>query len=132
MEQENLETQETTEEVIDKIDEKEKEENKEELKTFTEEEVLRKLQSETDRVRTEYTKKIKDMENKIKELTPVEKTPEQIELEQRIKALEDKEKEISKKELELKVSETLENNGLPKQLSKYLNLGTDDVESYVK
>lgn len=104
-----------------------------ETKTFTEEEVNKKLQSETDKVRTEYSKKIKEMENKIKELTPTEKSPEQLELEERIKKLENKEKEVQAKELELKVSETLESNGLTSQLAKYLNMqGVEDIESYVK
>lgn len=132
---ENLENQidETTEEVIDKIDENKETQETVEVKTFTEEEVLKKLQSETDKVRTEYSKKIKEMENKIKELSPVEKTQAELDLENRIKSLEDKEKEIQAKELELKVAETLENNGLTKQLSKYLNLqGVEDIESYVK
>ncbi|KEI79757.1 hypothetical protein N452_14640 [Clostridium botulinum A2 117] len=105
---------------------------KEKVKTFTEEEVNKLKQSETDRVRTEYSKKIKAMENKIKELTPVEKTESEIELENRVQALEQKEKEIQAKEIQFKVAETLENNGLNKQLAKYLNVqGVEDLESYI-
>ncbi|MBZ1329052.1 hypothetical protein FDG42_04760 [Clostridium botulinum] len=105
---------------------------KEEIKVFTEEELNKKLQSETDRVRTEYSKKLKEMENKIKELTPVEKSQAELDMEARIKALEDKEKEVQAKEIQLKVSKTLSDNGLPSQLSKYLNTtGVEDVESYL-
>lgn len=127
---ENLEnqTQETTTEVTT---EQEQGVATKEVKTFTEEDLNKKLQSETDRVRTEYSKKLKEMENKIKELTPKEKSESEIELENRIKTLEDKEKEIQAKERQLKIAETLENNGLPKQLSKYLNIGADDVESCI-
>ena len=103
-----------------------------ETKTFTEEELQKKVQSAEDRVRTEYSKKVKELEQELKGLKPKEKTEAEIELEERIKALEDKEKELQKKELELKVSKTLENNGLPSQLAKYLNTtGVEDVESYL-
>ncbi|SDL32378.1 protein of unknown function [Clostridium cochlearium] len=103
-----------------------------ETKTFTEEELQKKVQSAEDRIRTEYSKKIKALEEELRELKPKEKSPEQLELEERIKALEDKEKELEEKELELKISKTLENNGLPSQLAKYLNTtGVEDVESYL-
>lgn len=131
---ENLENKinETTEEVIDKNDENKETQETVNVKTFTEEEVNKKLQSETDRVRTEYSKKIKEYEEKLKELTPATKSDAELEIEARLKALEDKEREVQAKELELKVSETLENNGLPKQLAKYINIqGAEDLESYL-
>ncbi|WP_096634854.1 capsid assembly scaffolding protein Gp46 family protein [Clostridium cochlearium] len=103
-----------------------------ETKTFTEEELQKKVQSAEDRIRTEYSKKIKALEEELKGLKPKEKSKSEIELEKRIKKLENKEKELQAKELEMKVSKTLENNGLPMQLSKYLNLtGVEDVESYL-
>ncbi|NFS07363.1 DUF4355 domain-containing protein [Clostridium botulinum] len=108
------------------------EKDNKEIKTFTEEELQKKLQSETDRVRTEYSKKIKAMEEELKELKPKEKSDAELEMEQRIKTLEDKEKEVQAKELELKISKTLSDNGLPSQLSRYINLqGVEDVESYL-
>lgn len=137
---ENLENNqtETTEqqeqEVKTDVQEKEicQEVEKEEVKTFTEEEVNKLKQSAEDRVRTEYSKKLKEMENKIKKLTPVEKTQAELDMEARIKALEDKEKKVQAKELELKISKTLSDNGLPSQLSRYINLqGVEDVESYL-
>lgn len=94
--------------------------------------VQKVLQSETDKVRTDYTKKVKSLEEELATLKPDEKTEEEKALEQRLKALEDKEKEIAKKEMEFKISETLQNNGLPKQLAKYLNTqGAEDLESYL-
>lgn len=106
-------------------------EEKTETKTFTEEELNKKLQSAEDRVRTEYSKKIKALEQELEAFKP-KKSNAEIELEERIKALENKEKELGAKELELKISKTLENNGLPMQLAKYLNTtGVEDVESYL-
>lgn len=103
-----------------------------ETKTFTEEEVNKIKQSAEDRIRTEYSKKIKALEEELKGLKPKEKSPEQLELEKRLAVLENREKELQKKELELQVSKTLENNGLPSQLAKYLNTtGVEDVESYL-
>ncbi|NME94594.1 DUF4355 domain-containing protein [Clostridium cochlearium] len=108
------------------------EKEKTETKTFTEEELQKKVQSAEDRIRTEYSKKIKALEEELETFKPKKKTEAEIELEKRIKALEDKEKELQAKELELKVSKTLENNGLPSQLAKYLNTtGVEDVESYL-
>ncbi|EPY6472011.1 hypothetical protein ACWO4B_002682 [Clostridium sporogenes] len=134
---ENKQTEVTTEqeqEVVTDVQEKEisQEVEKEEVKTFTEEEVNKLKQSAEDRVRTEYSKKLKQMEEELKELKPKEKTQAELDMEARIKALEDKEKEVQAKERQLKIAETLEKNGLPKQLSKYLNIvGANDVESCI-
>jgi hypothetical protein len=103
-----------------------------ETKTFTEEEVNKIKQSAEDRVRTEYSKKIKALEEELKGLKPKEKTEAEIELEKRLAVLENREKELQKKELELKVSKTLTDNGLPSQLANYIKLeGVEDVESYL-
>ncbi|HID0816100.1 hypothetical protein [Clostridium botulinum] len=130
---ENLENNQTTTTEVPTEQEQEisQEVEKEETKTFTEEEVNKLKQSAEDKVRTEYSKKLKQMEEKLQELKPKEKTDAELDMENRIKALEDKEKEIQAKERQLKIAETLENNGLPKQLSKYLNIGADDVESCI-
>lgn len=121
---ENLENQIT--EVI------EKEDVKTGVKTFTEEEVNKLKQSAEDKVRTEYTKRIKALESELKEYKPKTLTEEEKSLQDKLKAIEDKEKELAKKEMEFKMAETLENNGLTKQLAKYLNLqGVEDIESYV-
>ena len=85
------------------------------------------LQSEGDKIRTSYSQKIKDLEGKL----PKEMTDEEKALADRIKALEDKEKELNKRERLTKVESTLENKGINKELSKYLNLDTDDLETYL-
>lgn len=101
-----------------------------EVKTFTEEELQKKLQSAEDRVRTEYSKKIKQMEEELKGLKPKEKSESEIELENRVQALEQKEKEIQAKERLLNVTNKLQEQGLPSQLSKYL-VGVEDVETEI-
>ncbi|MCR1933884.1 DUF4355 domain-containing protein [Clostridium tepidum] len=129
---ENLENKQTTEVNTEQENSQEVGTDTQEVKTFTEEDLQKKIQSAEDRVRTEYSKKIKDMEEELEKLRPKEKSQSEIELENRIKALENKEKEVQAKELQLKVSKTLSDNGLPSQLSKYLNTtGVEDVESYL-
>lgn len=88
--------------------------------------VKKLLQAETDRVRTEYSNKIKELEK----YKPVEKTPKELELEEREKALIEKEKEIKDTERVSKVQKLLCDKGLNKELSKYLNINDDtDLET---
>lgn len=93
-------------------------------------EVDKLLQSEADKVRTEYSKKLKDTTEELNKFKPKDKSPEEITLETRLKALEDKEKEISQKEKALNISKKLEEQGLPSQLSKYL-IGVEDAETEI-
>ncbi|WP_123052966.1 DUF4355 domain-containing protein [Clostridium sp. JN-1] len=88
------------------------------------------LQSETDKVRTEYSKKLKDATDEINKYKPKDKSEAEIEMEKRLKILEDKEKEVAQKEKVLNVSNKLEEKGLPKQLSKYL-VGAEDLETSI-
>ncbi|WP_243187045.1 capsid assembly scaffolding protein Gp46 family protein [Clostridium muellerianum] len=133
MENLNKENQETTE-VKDVNTEVKNDDADYTLKTkeegMTQEEWLKKLQSETDKVRTEYSKQIKELKNQIEELTPKTKSPEEVEMEKRIKALEDKEKEVQAKEKLLNVTNKLQEQGLPSQLAKYLS-GVEDVETEI-
>lgn len=101
-----------------------------EIKTFTEEDIQKLLQSEADKVRTEYSKKLKETQDELLKYKPKEKSQEELTLETRLKALEDKEKEISKKESLLNVTNKLKEQGLPSQLSKYL-VGVEDVETEI-
>ncbi|SHK06333.1 hypothetical protein [Paramaledivibacter caminithermalis] len=86
---------------------------------YTKEEVTKLLQSETDKVRTEYSKKVKELESKL----PPEKSEKELELEK-------KEQELLAKERHFKVRETLEKNQLPSELAKFLT-AEEDVESVV-
>ncbi len=64
----------------------------EETITLTQTELNKRIQSETDKIRTKYSSDIKALEAKIKELTPVEKSDAEIDFEKRLAALEAKEK----------------------------------------
>lgn len=91
-----------------------------ETKTYTEEDIQKLIQSETDKVRTEYSKKLNEKEDSSKTY------------EEKLKELEQKEQELNKKDKLFKVSETLENKGLDKSLSKYLNVdNVEDLDSYI-
>ena len=57
--------------------------------------VSKYVQSETDKVRTDYSKKLKDANDEITRLKPVEKSESEKALEERISALEAREREIA-------------------------------------
>ena len=83
--------------------------------------VQKLLQSETDKVRTEYSNKIKDLQSKL----PVEKTEEQL-------AYEKEMADFKKEKAQFELSKTLSNKGLNSELSKYLNVdGVEDLETYL-
>lgn len=86
------------------------------------------IQGAEDKVRTEYSKKIKELEGKL----PKPKTEEEKSLEERLKALEDRDKELSKREQKLNAEGILKDKGLDTKLSKYLSLdGVEDLETYI-
>ena len=87
--------------------------------------VQKYVQSREDRVRTDYSTKLKDVNNELAKYKPVEKSETEIQLEERIKALELKEQEIANRERAMKISSKLNEKGLPSELAKYLNLGED-------
>jgi hypothetical protein len=85
-------------------------------------------QSNQDKVRTEYTTKIKELESKI----PQEKSEHEIRLEQLEKELADKEKALSNVEKKANLSAKFSEKGLPTQLLNIVNLdGVEDVETFV-
>lgn len=63
--------------------------------TITKEELDKRIQSAEDKLRTQYSKQIKELEKKITELTPVEKTEAEKEYEKRLAALEAREKAMN-------------------------------------
>lgn len=99
------------------------------LSTEQMEVVNKAIQSESDRVRTEYSKKIKDLEGKLpKELSADEKA-----FQERLKALEDKEKALQEKELTTNLQTKLKDKGLNEQLANYLKVeGIEDLETYIE
>ena len=82
---------------------------------MTQEEFNKAIQSAEDKVRTDYVKKLKALEDKL----PPQKTDKELEL-------ETKEKQLLAKEKEYNIKDMLEQNQLPTGLSKYIS--ADDVE----
>lgn len=90
--------------------------------TLTQEEYNKKLQGEADRVRTEYSKRIKGLEAKIKELTPVEKTEAEKDFEDRLAALEAREKKMA-------LLDSLTENGISSDFADYFK-GDADIKAF--
>lgn len=83
------------------------------------------IQSAEDKIRGHYSKEIKDLKDKIKELTPVEKSQAEIDLENRIAALEESERIVATQKRRLEFQENLTNKGLDKGLVDFLK---DDAD----
>lgn len=92
--------------------------------TMTKDEFDKKIQGEGDRVRTEYSKKVKELEAKIKELTPAQKSEAEIDFEKRLAALEAKEKKMA-------LLESLSAAGISQNFSDYLK-NDADIEAFAK
>ena len=91
--------------------------------------VQKYAQSEADKVRTNYSKQLKDANEELSKYKPKEKTEEEKSIEARLKALEDREAELNKKERQVQVKGKLEELGLPTGLAEYLNFKDDeDIE----
>lgn len=102
----------------------------EELNLTTEQlEVVQKyVQGETDKVRTKYSKQIKDLESKV----PKQKSEEEKAFEKRLKDLETKEKEVARKETLANAKGILSDKGLDTQLANFVNFeGVEDLETYI-
>lgn len=106
---------------------------KEAFKDYVSKDEIEKLtQSASDKIRTEYSKKLKDANDELNKYKPKDKSPEQVEMEKRLKVLEDKEKEVAQKEKVMNISSKLESQGLPTQLAKYLSgVENDKVETEI-
>lgn len=90
----------------------------EETVTMTQTELDKKIQSETEKVRTKYSEQIKELEAKVKELTPVQKSEAELDLEKRLAAVEAREKAAT-------LNDSLKANGISNEIAKYLK---DDVD----
>lgn len=93
-------------------------------------EVQKLLQSHEDRIRTDYSKKLKDAETELAKYKPQEKSESEKKLEERIAALEAKEQELANKEKAMTIAEKLKAKDLPQDLAKFLNV-TDDMDSTI-
>lgn len=83
------------------------------------------VQGHEDRVRTDYSKQLKDAQTELAKYKPAEKSESEKALEQKIAELEAKEKVVADKEKSITVAEKLKNAGLPADLAQYINIGED-------
>lgn len=92
--------------------------------------VQRYVQSHEDRIRTDYSKRLKDANDELAKYKPVEKSDAEKALEERISALEAKEKELANKEKAMTIANKLKDKGIPTELAQYLSVG-DDVDKTI-
>lgn len=97
----------------------------EETLTMSKTDYDKAIQSAEDKVRGKLSKEIKDLKEQIKELTPIEKTPAELDLEKRIKALEDAEKNLAEQKKRLDFQDNLASKGLDKSLADYMKEDAD-------
>lgn len=93
--------------------------------------VRKYVQSETDKVRTDYSQKLRTANEELLKYKPVEKSETEKALEQRMKALEDREAELIAKERSQQIASKLTEKGLPAELAQYISVGEnidEDVE----
>ena len=83
------------------------------------------VQSHEDRIRTDYSKKLKDVQTELDQYKPKQKSDSELALEQRIANLEAKEKDLANKERAMTIADKLKAKGLPSELAQYLNIGED-------
>ena len=87
--------------------------------------VQKYVQSHEDRIRTDYSKRLKDANDELAKYKPKEKSESEKALEERIAKLEAKEQEIIAKEKAMTLASKLKEKELPEGLAKYLNVGDD-------
>lgn len=87
-------------------------------KLFTEAEVNAKIQSEGDKIRTKYANRVKELEDEVKKLTPVQKSEAEIDFENRLASLEAREKKLN-------FLENLKAKGVSHELSDYIREDAD-------
>ena len=95
------------------------------------EQVTKLVQSETDKVRTDYSTKLRTANDELAKYKPTEKSESEKALEERLTALETKEKEIADKERAMTIADKLKAKGLPSELGEYLNIG-DDIDGSIE
>lgn len=94
--------------------------------------VQRYVQSHEDRIRTDYSKRLKDANDELAKYKPVEKSDAEKALEERITALENREKELASKEKAMTIANKLKDKGIPTELAQYLSVGENVDETVEK
>ena len=89
------------------------------------EQVKRYAQGCEDRVRTDYSKQLKEVRAELDKYKPAEKSETEKDLEARLSKIEAREKELAAKERQMTISSKLKEKGLPSDLAQYLNIGED-------
>ena len=87
--------------------------------------VQKYVQSETDKVRTDYSAKLRTANEELAQYKPKEKSETEKALEERIATLEAKERDIANREKAMTIANKLKEKELPADLAKYLNVGED-------
>lgn len=77
------------------MEDTEKKETQEETISMSKSDFDKSIQSAEDKLRTKYSKQIKEMEEKITALTPKEKSENELALEKRLAEIESKEKRLN-------------------------------------
>lgn len=97
----------------------------EETITMSKADYNKAIQSAEDKLRTSYSKKIKELEDKVAALTPPEKTDAERDFEQRLADLERKEKENEEKSRVLSLRASLQSHNLDGDMADYLKADVD-------
>lgn len=106
------------------MEEIEKKDEQEESVTMSKTDFDKSIQSAEDRLRTKYSKEIKALEDKITELTPAQKSENELALEKRLA-------EITAKEQRLSMIDTLVSKNIDKGLVDFLKPDAD-IDSFEK
>lgn len=94
--------------------------------TLTTEELNKRIQSAEDKLRTKYSKQIKDLEKQIADSKPVEKSEAEKDYEERLAKLEEREKAIA-------LNDALTAKGIDKSIAQYLrdDVNVDELSSFL-
>lgn len=106
------------------MEDTEKKETQEETISMSKSDFDKSIQSAEDKLRTKYSKQIKEMEEKITALTPKEKSENELALEKRLAEIESKEKRLN-------LIDTLVSKNIDKGMVDFLK-DDADVESFEK
>jgi len=94
--------------------------------TLTQEELNKRIQSAEDKLRTKYSKQIKDLEKQIADSKPVEKSEAEKDYEERLAKLEAREKAVA-------LNDALTAKGIDKSIAQFLksDVDVDALSSYI-
>ena len=94
--------------------------------TLTQEDLNKRIQSAEDKLRTKYSKQIKELEKQIADAKPVEKSDAEKDYEKRLAALEAREKAVA-------LNDALTAKGIDKSIAQFLksDVDVDALSSYI-